>query len=132
MNEKHLRALSNLEAAIALPENDEKPSRLAKAYRDVGSILYRDPTPDNLHQAIVMYNQAIALKPNDTTTYYYRGAAFKSLQRYEEAIQDFNRAIELEPRSAYAYSALGGTFHSLGKYEDAIRAYERFGMCQVV
>lgn len=45
-------------------------------------------------QAISDYASAIALNPNDASSYYNRELAYKSQGGYDQAISDFTQAID--------------------------------------
>ena len=57
--------------------------------------------------AIVDYDKAIHLKPDDATTYSNRGTAKGMLGRYDDAIADFDKALRLKPDDAATYSNRG-------------------------
>src|SRR6266699_3560411 len=54
-------------------------------------------------EALVAYEQAIHLDPNDIYAYLYKGATLEDLQRYEEALVAYEQAIHLDPNEALAY-----------------------------
>ena len=76
-------------------------------------------------EAIVYYNKAIELDPNNSAAYYNRGSLKINLNEYEEAIKDFNKAIELDHNYLYAYNNRGNVKYKLGQYEEAIKDYNR-------
>ena len=58
-------------------------------------------------QAIVNFNQAIRLDPNNAKYYYNRGIAHGNLDQNQQALEDFDTAIRLNPNYAEAYSNRG-------------------------
>ncbi|WP_185965625.1 tetratricopeptide repeat protein [Flavobacterium zepuense] len=74
--------------------------------------------------AIVDYNKAIQLKPNNPKAYYNRGLAKLNLKLLSNAITDFDKAIELDPEKADTYNNRGIAKHFLKKYQAAIKDYD--------
>ncbi|MCI0527390.1 MAG: tetratricopeptide repeat protein, partial [Nitrospira sp.] len=70
--------------------------------------------------ALVDFNRAIELKPDDEWTIANRGETHRLLRRYEEALVDLNRAIELKPDDEWAIASRGETYRLLGRYEKAL------------
>lgn len=71
-------------------------------------------------EAILDYNQAIKLNPNDANIYYHRSGAEGFSRNYKDALRDLNKAIELNPTDAEYYFDRGYINRFLGKYDDAI------------
>ncbi len=63
------------------------------------------------------------LKPNDPTTYEYRGNAYKKLGKYKEAVADFSEIIHIDPNNIAAYYSRGEVYTLLDEYENAIADY---------
>ena len=70
--------------------------------------------------AIIAYDNAIQLKPDDAWLYYSRGVAKTSLGQYDAAIDDFDKAIHLKPDYASVYYSRGLIKHDLRQYAAAI------------
>ena len=75
--------------------------------------------------AIVAYDQAIRIDPNDASAYHNKGVALGKLQRYEEALMAFEQALRLDPNDASAYYDKGVALGKLQRYEEALVAYEQ-------
>ena len=75
--------------------------------------------------AIVNYDKAIQLEPNDTNAYINRGIAKANLGQHFAAISDYNKAIQLKPGDAIAYSSRGTVKAELGQYSAAISDYNK-------
>jgi tetratricopeptide (TPR) repeat protein len=60
-------------------------------------------------QAILDYNKAIQLVPNDLAAHSSRGLAHFALEQYEKAMEDYVRAIALDPNDARAEEYLQKT-----------------------
>src|SRR5258708_2663966 len=101
--------------------------RLLRDYfASVGSTL------DEKEKAIAVYDQAIALDPDNADAYYRRGNAYYKLNEYKKSIADYEKAIALDPDYAQAYYRRGNAYQALHKYdaikdeyEKAIADYER-------
>jgi len=57
--------------------------------------------------ALVEYNNAINLEPDDAEAYFLRGSAREAKYSYDGAIADFTRAIALNSKNPQAYSDRG-------------------------
>jgi len=78
-------------------------------------------------QAIVNYNRAIELNPNDIAAHYQRGRTYVELKDYQRAIADFDHTftLELSTNDARAYSSRGFGFLWLRDTEQAKSNYAR-------
>ena len=75
--------------------------------------------------AVRHYTEALALKPDDASTYYNRGLVYFNRGEYENAMADYNRAIQLEPNNANIYWSRGLMHFDRGKYDKAMADYNR-------
>lgn len=57
--------------------------------------------------------------------YFYRGQAYRRLEKYVEALADFDKAIELKPDLAPAFFESGMAYHAQEKYKQAIASYDK-------
>jgi serine/threonine protein kinase len=83
-------------------------------------------------EALVAFEQAIRLDPNDALAYYNKGVALNELKRYEEALAAFEQAIRLDPNENTTYTNKGAAltrfsslYYELG-HERAIRLDPNF------
>lgn len=74
-------------------------------------------------EAIKVFTQAIALEPNFSKGYWYRGDANRELKQYDEAINDYTIAIDLEPKNAKFRKLRGDTYYNLHQYAQAEKDY---------
>jgi tetratricopeptide (TPR) repeat protein len=70
--------------------------------------------------AILDYNRAIKLDPQDTFAYYNRGVAKFELGDKQGAILDFDRVLAINPQDAEAYSNRGTVKLALGDKPGAL------------
>jgi tetratricopeptide (TPR) repeat protein len=73
--------------------------------------------------AIIAYNEAIRLNPNDADAYYNRGNVRKDLGDKQGAIDDYNLALKINPNYALAYNNRGIVRDDLGDKQGAIDDY---------
>lgn len=76
-------------------------------------------------EAIVEYNQAIALNPEYSAAYNNRSAAYLGMGRPAEALRDCSKAIELNPQSPLAYYNRARMHRNSGRYIAAISDYTK-------
>jgi len=76
-------------------------------------------------EAIVAFNQALAVSPNDWRTWNYRGNALSALNRRAEALVCYDRAVALSPTYHQAWFNRGLLLVEMGAYGLAIDSYNR-------
>ena len=94
----------------------------ANIYNDRGVAYWR---LDNFRAALVDFNQAVQLFPENPATYNNRGNLLMSMGELGEAIRDFNRAILLAPGYAGAFNNRANAKMKQGQHEEAIKDYTR-------
>jgi tetratricopeptide (TPR) repeat protein len=96
--------------AQAGPQFDELAARAAQA-RDAG----------NLTQAVELYRQATAAKPDWQEGWWYQGLLQYSANQYSSAIDAFTHLLKLEPHAAPAMALRGLCEFETAAYDDALR-----------
>ena len=76
-------------------------------------------------RAIIDFNNAIKLRPEYATAYYYRARAYYSLKEYSRAAGDFTKAIELKSTDADYYRERGVTYLELQMYDEALADFNK-------
>lgn len=76
-------------------------------------------------EAIVVYNNAIELDPQNVHAYRSRGYAYERLKKYDKALEDYNQAIKLDPFHALTYNNRGFIYHRYKDYRRAIEDYDK-------
>lgn len=56
----------------------------------------------NFEDALAYFEQAILLNQNDPDIWNQKGAALRSLGRYDEALECFNKSLEMDPADKYS------------------------------
>ena len=69
--------------------------------------------------AIVDFDRAIQLNPNEHTHYLNRGICKMKLNSLDEALKDFDAALLIQPNEL-SYANKGSVLLKLGRYEEAI------------
>jgi len=77
------------------------------------------------NSAILIWQKALDVSPNNPRAYTNLAAAYGGLEQYNEAMEACTQAIKLKPDCAEAYSNLTNIYVRLGKYEDVITAAEK-------
>lgn len=81
--------------------------------------LYPDPQP-YLDKAEKALRQAIALRPQNSLSYYFLGVVHKARGQPQEALAAFARTLELNPSFAPAYANSGHVLYRNGHLEQAV------------
>jgi tetratricopeptide (TPR) repeat protein len=78
----------------------------------------------NYTQAIVYYDQAIAVYPDYSDAWYNKGNALYSSQKYQDAITCYDKVISFDKNDAAAWNNKGVCLYFLGKPDQAIDCYD--------
>ena len=118
------RAIVFFERAISLDPDYARAHMMLGATLDLkGDYL---TTPELSERALVSLDRALALRPDSAEVWRYRGGAFSSLGRDDEALAAFEMALGLNPMDASAQSGIGRVHFILrGDFARAVPAYER-------
>lgn len=104
------RSIANIVA-----ETDQELA--SQAWFSVGYLLAEE---DLTEKALVAYNKAIQIDPENVNAYINRGVIKDTFGDHEEAILDYDMAIQLQPNEAGNYTNRGNAKLGLGNYEGAI------------
>ncbi|XP_052510568.1 tetratricopeptide repeat protein 28 isoform X1 [Budorcas taxicolor] len=77
----------------------------------------------DFHTAIVLYNEALAVDPQNCILYSNRSAAYMKIQQYDKALDDAIKARLLNPKWPKAYFRQGVALQYLGRHADALAAF---------
>jgi predicted O-linked N-acetylglucosamine transferase (SPINDLY family) len=78
----------------------------------------------DFNQALVNFDQALKINPQNIEVYFNRAVALQALLRTEEAIQNLDLAITLQPTFADAYNNRGVALLSVRRYEEALQDFD--------
>lgn len=93
----------------------------------VALMLGKGQALSNLQQldtAVAVFDEVIALDPNNADAYVKKGAALEKLGRLEDALQCYDQAIGVDRSMTMAYLCKGGVFNRLERYNEALQCYE--------
>jgi len=135
VNRKELRELN---AILAKALSYEQKGLLAEAARSYRFLLSKRQEPvlyynhavvlkkmQAYQEAILNYENAIALKPNYAEAYANLGNIYQDMREYEKALEHYNRAIYFGPMLATAYYNRGVVLQELQRHDEALQDYDR-------
>ena len=76
-----------------------------------------------LDEAMTLWKQAVALKPDYPDAHFNLGNALKDQGRLESAATSYRKALAIKPAFVGAHNNLGLTLHEQGKLEGAVASY---------
>ena len=112
-------ALEVLSQALEQPIGDRELHAVCTNNRGVSYRLL-----GKFDQAIIEFDRAIALDPNQVNAYFNRASVHEVLKEYELAIQDYTFVLKTDPKFIDAYRGRSAAYHSLGQ-SDLANADER-------
>jgi folate-binding protein YgfZ len=78
-----------------------------------------------LEERIHLFEQVLALDPDDVVANFGLGKTLHDLERWEEAVPRLQKAVEVQPSYSMAYNLLGTCFFRLERREEAESAWRR-------
>jgi tetratricopeptide (TPR) repeat protein len=76
-------------------------------------------------EALAVFEQELALDPNNVEAWLNKGFALRLLERYEEALADFDRVITLDDKNARGFALRGMIYLQLKRYPEALADFDR-------
>jgi tetratricopeptide (TPR) repeat protein len=76
-------------------------------------------------EAMVCFEQAIALEPQNAEAFVKKGLALERLQKMDQAIENYDRAIAVNHSFTLAYLYKGAVCNKLQRFQEALECYER-------
>ena len=76
-------------------------------------------------KALIYFNNAIDLKPNDLKVLYDKAVALQELKYFDSAIKIYNKIIHTKPNYAWAYYKKANALQLLEKFEESIISYDK-------
>jgi tetratricopeptide (TPR) repeat protein len=80
---------------------------------------------DQLDEAIIYFNTAIVIDPNETNTYKNLAFLFAQKGDHDRAIASYQKVIELDPNDFRTLLTLGIEYYNLEKYKDAVNIFNK-------
>jgi tetratricopeptide (TPR) repeat protein len=105
-----------------LEANKGSDQDLASALYTRGRI-YRQRSGRDAFAAIIDFDAAIKLRPDDAAAYANRGDAHFAMHQFDQALRDFNHVVRLAPRDPNGFLYRAGLYHFNRDYERAIADY---------
>lgn len=84
---------------------------------------YKHQNNGRPEKAIIEYDQALSIRPNDIDVLMNRGLAWSSTENFPKAIVDFNRVVNLNPRAEGIYEARASAHAEMGNASLALKDY---------
>jgi predicted Zn-dependent protease len=112
-----LYAAAILLACVAPVWAQEQPSQ----FDDLAARAAQARDAGNLAQAIELYRQATAQKPDWQEGWWFQGLLNYGANQYQPAIEAFNHLLSLEPHAAPAMALRGLCEFEAAAYDDALR-----------
>jgi tetratricopeptide (TPR) repeat protein len=78
----------------------------------------------NYDRAVMNFNEAIRLNPNDAMAYYDRGLAYSHKDDQDRSIADYSEAIRLNPVFSMAFNARGNVYAKKGDFDRAMADFD--------
>ena len=78
-----------------------------------------------MDQALMEYEKAVKIRPDDASAWNNIGAALSALGREEETFQAFEKAIRIKPDYADAWYNIGVTLNGFKRHDEAVNAYNK-------
>jgi len=113
-------AISEYQKAIRLNPDNEWTSIVSQA---LGAIYHQ--VKDNMDAAIVAYQTAIVLDPNNIDAFLALGEVYQDRDDFDNAIDCYCHAIKLDPDIPKLYCNMGLVLWEKGCIEEAIIAYHK-------
>jgi tetratricopeptide (TPR) repeat protein len=93
----------------------------AAVYVNLGAVFFEDGMLD---EAIVLFQRAIRLKPDDSDAHSNLGGVYLSKNRVDDAIKELDSAVRINPNNAEAHNNLGSAYLRKARHELAIAEYK--------
>ena len=76
-------------------------------------------------EALISYDEALALHPNHVSALHGRGIALRNLRRPAEALMSHDRALAIRPNDAEGLFVRGNALVALKRHEEALISYDK-------
>lgn len=83
-----------------------------------------NPNTNRHEEALLCFEQALRLAPDDPGALSLRGYSLDSIGRYREAIECFDKILETQPKEVNILINKGLALSHLGKYDEAVAYFD--------
>ena len=91
-----------MEKLLSQSQAPTQPQKTKEQWFDEGKLHYQSK---HYEEALVAFDQAILLNPQDAPSYHYKSRTLDNLGRNEEALEALEQAIFLDPANAESYAS---------------------------
>jgi len=91
-------------------------------YHQFANLLFQ---AKEFNPAIVNYQKAISLEPNNAEFYFLLGNVYLRQNQITQAVKNYQKAIELDPNHAVTYRKLGDVLQQNNRLDDAAKCYQK-------
>ena len=102
-------------------------STIANATTDISLLYdtaYKHLQDGELREAIDVYDEILAIEPENTQTMLMKGIALSNLDRHKQSMKEFYKVLEKEPNNISAIVGLGVGFGNFGEYKEAAKYFD--------
>ena len=97
-------------------------STIANATTDISLLYdtaYKHLQDGELREAIDVYDEILAIEPENTQTMLMKGIALSNLDKHKQSMNEFYKVLEKEPNNISAMIGMGVGFGNFGEYKEA-------------
>ena len=102
-------------------------STIANATTDISLLYdtaYKHLQNGELREAINVYDEILAIEPENTQTMLMKGIALSNLDRHKQSMKEFYKVLEKEPNNISAMIGMGVGFGNFGEYKEAAKYFD--------
>ncbi len=78
-----------------------------------------------VEEALVAYDNTLALEPDNAWAWARKGRALRLLRRYHDALECYDHALELQPGYAWAWKGRGMVLERMGQLPEALESHQQ-------
>jgi tetratricopeptide (TPR) repeat protein len=111
----------------AVPAADEAAPAEEQSASEVSVLLAKGEIlleAERMQEAVNVFNEALALDPNNAEAHLKKGIGLERLNRLELALTSYNEALRLNPKRSFAYVYKARVLAALHRYDEALVVYD--------
>ena len=86
---------------------------------------YRHLENGELREAVNIYDEILAISPENTDSMLMKGIALSNLERHKMSMKEFYKVLEKEPENISALLGIGVGMGNFGEYEEAKEYFDK-------